>query len=142
MEKAKMGAARLGDRRSRTFLSSLLAALLFSLLIGTGLLLLASLLLQRSADPSRLMTVVGVALAGAVAFLGGFRAGQLRRTSGALMGLCLGMLVVFLCLLAALILQGGSLPPLSLALYAGILLLATLGGTLATRRKPRRRSRR
>ncbi len=142
MEKAKMGAARLGDRRSRTFAAALLLSLAFSLLMAIGLLLLTSLLLQRSTDPSRLMAPTGALLAGIITFLGGFRAGQLRRTSGALMGLCQGMLLVFLSLLVSLILQGGKLPPLSLALYAGMLLLSTLGGTLATRRRVRRRGRR
>ncbi len=142
MEKTKSSAARLGDRRSRTFLSSLLAALLFSLLCAAGLLLFAALLIQRSGDPSRLLTPVGAILAALIAFLGGFRAGQLRRTSGALMGLCHGMAITFVCLFTALILEEGKLPLVSLALYSGILLASTLGGALSTRRKSHRRIRR
>ncbi len=142
MEKTKSSAARLGDRRSRTFLSSLLAALLFSLLCAVGLLLFTALLIQRSDDPSRLLAPVGATLAAFIAFLGGFRAGQLRRTSGALMGLCHGMTITFLCLFVALILKEGKLPLFSLALYGSILLASTLGGVLSTRRKTRRRVRR
>ena len=139
MEKAKRRAARLGERPSRTFLSSLLASFLFSLLAAAGLLLLAALLLQRSGDPSHLLAPVGALLSAAVALLGGFRAGRLRRSSGALMGLCHGMLIAFVCLCTALVVRDGTLPLPSLLLYGGLLLTSTLGGAMSTRKKHRRR---
>ena len=142
MEKAKRGAARLGDRRSRTFLSALLSALLFALLSTALLLLLSALLLSRSGDPTRLALPIGIGIAAVAAFLGGFRAGQLRRTSGALMGLSEGMLLVFSYLLVSLILTEGRLPLLSMALYCAVFLLSLFGGMLATGRRSRRRGHR
>ena len=139
MEKATRSSLRRGTRQSRTFVSALLSALLFSMLSAAILLLLASFFLLRSGDPSRLASPLGIAVGILSAFAGGFRAGQLRRVAGALMGISHGMILVFFYLLVSLILGEGRLPLLSVLLYCGLLLASLFGGMLATRQRSRRR---
>ncbi len=135
-------AARLADKRSASFASALLGGMFTSVVLLASFLFLASFLLLRTADPLRFLWPAAWIGSLLTALLGGFRAARLHRKSGALTGLALGLILSFLFLLSALVVQKGSLPALSIPLYLGILLSSTIGGTLATRKKAYRRVRR
>ena len=139
MPKTKSHAVRRGGGQSPSLMMAILRGFAFSVALMTAFLLFFAFLLLKSTDPSRLLLPAAFGTAGAGAFLGGWRAGCLRRTSGALCGISHGMLLVFAFLAAALVMRSGTLELSSLILYMALLLLSTLGGVLSARKKRRRR---
>ncbi|MBQ2718515.1 MAG: TIGR04086 family membrane protein [Clostridia bacterium] len=138
MERKKSRTMRHGEKRVG-FTAAVLGGFLASLLLTGGLLLLLSLFLLWSEDPTRLLLPAGLGAAAVGAFLGGWRSGRLHRSAGALCGITHGMVLVFVFLMLALILEAGALELSSLFLYTALILLSTLGGALSSRRKRRRR---
>ncbi len=141
MEKAKKRAARLGSGVRRTFWQSVFFGVVTALLLGTAFLFFSAFLLYRMSDPLRYFPYAAVAASLLLSFLGGLRAGRLHGKSGALSGISVGISLSFLFLASALILSKGQLPLAALPLYLGMLLAATVGGVLSTRKKARRRHR-
>lgn len=132
-------AGRLKDRRSASFPTACLFGVLLSLVVFALLLPLASLLLLRSADPARQAGAVAYPIAILLPLLGGYLGARRRGHGGALVGLAVSTVTVFLFLATALVLSGGVLDSFVIPLYGGMLLSGTAGGFFATRKRHRRR---
>ena len=141
MVKTKGRAARLSGGQQVSFATAILRGFAFSVALMTAFLSILAFLLLKSTDPSRLLFPAALGTAGVGAFLGGWRSGCLRRTSGALCGISHGMLLVFVFLAVALVMKSGTLQLSSLFLYTVLLVLSTLGGAFSSRKKKRRRHR-
>jgi putative membrane protein (TIGR04086 family) len=129
------------------FLSASLRALPITLLLGVGLMLLATALLLKSADPNRYHAAVGLALSYLTAMLGGLIATrQAGRRAPLLCGMTEGAALFILFAVASLFLPAtlgaeGS-AALKLLLRLPLLPAAVLGALLGGREKARRKHRR
>ena len=139
MEKAITVPSRSGRRR--TLPASLLRGMLFALLTGAGLLLLAGYLLYRSEDPTAYIRPTSLAVAALSAVTGGAAAALGHGRGGVLCGIAVGGMLALLALLAALPLSGGTLTGDVLILYGLMLLGGALGGMMGSKRGARRRRR-
>ena len=139
MHTAKRSAARLGDRRSYAFPAAIIRGTLLSLLLGTFFLFFLAFLMLRVSDPHPILTYATPPAALLLSLLGGHHAAYLHRKGGLLCGITVGTLLAFLFLITALIMEQGQLPLSALLLYLGVALGGTAGGSLATRKKKRRR---
>lgn len=140
MEKAKH-AAHIGDRQTLSFTGGVIRALLASLLTGTFLLFILSYLLYRFPERSDLMTPLAFLGSALLSLLGGFYGGRALRRSGALCGLSLGIVLVFIFALVALILRAGALSAIAIPLYLLILGAATVGGAWGAKKQKKHRRR-
>ena len=134
-------AAHIGERQTLSFLGGVIRALLSSLASGAALLLALAYFLYRSPERADLMTPLAFVIAALCATIGGIGGGRALRRSGALCGITVGIVLVFLFLLVALILRAGTLSQTAIPLYLLILVSATVGGALGAR-KPQKRRRR
>ena len=142
MGKARKKGARASGGARMSFWRCVASGVLVALIAGGAALLCSALLLYRTDDPVRYFSVVAVGVSLLLSLLGGLGAGILYRKSGALIGLTVGMTLSFLFLAGALTLSEGVLPMAAIPLYLGMLLASLLGGTVATRKRIRRRSHR
>ena len=135
-------AGALRERRSAAFPAACLVGVLLAFGAGAVLLPLAALLLMRSEDPTRLSTVLSYLIAFLLPMIGGYIGARKRGHSGALVGLSVATVTVFLFLSVALTLTGGALTGAAIPLYGGMLLTGTLGGRLAMPRARKHHRRR
>lgn len=135
MKKAKHGT----HGHNVSFPFAVFRGTLLSLALCAAFLVFAALILLKAKNPAPLVTPVALGALLLSSFLGGARTGRLHGHSGALCGIAMGTLLSFLCLVAALILEGGSLSLAVVPQYAALVLLGTLGGVTSTRTKKRRR---
>lgn len=121
--------ATLSRGKGKGLLKSILPAFLLTLLLGACLLLLAAFILSRTADPTKWIRTVGLALPAVCAFFGGFTAGKREKNMGAPVGLCTGVLfLLFLLVLSAATGGATASPLMRVVCYTLLLLLSTLGG--------------
>ena len=139
MVNAARGAGRRRERGRESFPTACIMGVLLALISGAALLPLLSLFLLRSNDPARLAGTTSYALGLLLPLLGGYFGARRRGHGGALVGLSIAIVTVFIFLAVALTLSGGALSGAAIPLYGGMLLAGTFGGALATRRRKRRR---
>ena len=122
----------------------ILKSFLFTLALGCGLLLLASLAVYFTPNPSPLIRPLGIAIAALTALGGGFLSGRIQGQNALFYGLCNGTLLLALMLLLSLLfrsLASGYSLWLSAALHAMIPLVSILGAILGTHQKPKPKKR-
>ena len=117
-------------------------ALLFTVAIGLGILLVASLLVYFCKDPAPLLLPIGLLSSALTAFLGGMVAGRMQRHAILASGLLNGVLLCALMLLLSPALRsqahaysGG----LSALMHTVLLLLSVLGALAAPKKATKHR---
>ena len=118
-------------------------ALLFTVAIGLGILLVASLLVYFYKDPAPLLLPIGLLASALTAFLGGMVAGRMQRRALLASGLLNGVLFCVLMLLLSPMLRSQAhaySSGLSALMHAVFLLLSVLGA-LSAPKKPTKRKR-
>lgn len=131
-ERQADGSAQLSGKVLKSFL--------FTLALGIGLLLLASLAVYFLPNPSPVIRPLGIAIAALTALGGGFLSGRIHGQNPTLCGLCNGTLLLALLLLLSLFfrsLTAGYSLWLAAALHTMIPLLSILGAILGTHQKPK-----
>ena len=129
----------LKERRGASFPADCFFGVLLAFAAGAVLLPTAALLLMRSEDPARLSGAISYLIALLLPLIGGYLGARKRGHGGALLGLSIATVTVFLFLAVALTLSGGVLTAAALPLYGGMLLTGTVGGRLAMHRKKKHR---
>ena len=141
MSATARNAGTLKERRSAAFPAACFFGVLLAFFAGAALLPTAALLLLRSKDPARLSGTLSYLIALLLPLIGGYLGARKRGHGGALVGLSVATVVVFLFLAVALTLSGGTLTGAAIPLYGGMLLTGTLGGRLAMHRTKKHRRR-
>ena len=131
-----------GTGESSAFLRSTLGALLLSLAVGGGLLLLCSLVLTFVPDPLSLVLPAGLLCAALTAFIGGFFATRVYHLAALGAGLINGILLTALSLLFSLLFAKnadcyatGYSAAMSALLHAGVVGLSIGGAFVGAREK-------
>ena len=141
MSTTARSAGKRKERQSTAFPAACFFGVLVAFLTGALLLPAAAMLLMRGADPARLSGTLSYLIALLLPLLGGYMGARRRGQSGALVGISVATVTVFLFLAVALTISGGAITGAAIPLYGGMLLSGTIGGRLATHRAkhPRRR---
>lgn len=125
--------------RSRPWMQSWLRPVLIGCCVGVltaTLLLLLMALLIRSVDiPRAAITPMAYAAAGAGAFAAGLTAALIARKNGLLLGICCGLVLFLILLLAGVARPGGISGSLAAIKLAVLTLTGALGGVLGVNRR-------
>ena len=130
------------ERHAAPLLTALLKSLFFSLLIGIGLLLVLSLGLYFSPNPTPFIAPLGIAAAGICAVFGGMIAKKQIGESPLMCGLLIGSAMNALMLLLSLFFRSrasGYSALYATVLHVSFFACSVAGAYLAARKKPQKR---
>lgn len=138
----KKTARSAGKTSDAAFPRKALRAFLWTLGLGGGLVLIASLAVCFLPDPDPMIRPVALFLAGLTSLLGGVIAGRIHKSAPALCGLTNGALLLAIMLLCSLFFRknaAGYSTGTALLLHAAVPLLSVVGAVLGVRKKPKKR---
>ena len=143
MDKAHIHQAKIAKASNRGFLASILYSMLCTFLFSASFIFVMSLVAYRNADPTKLILPFSYACLVICSLICGFSGAKFRGSQGLICGSACGCILVFLIFLVSQFFEkSNSLSyPFILFTYLCIILLSSLGGLIASKkRKPKRRS--
>lgn len=117
-------------------------SLVITLIAGTALLLIGSLIAYFTPDSNTLIRPIGMVAAALTALIGGFAALRIHRHAALMCGLLNGSLTTALMILVSLFFKdysSGYSTGISCLLHTAFLLLSVAGAYLGLKRKPKRK---
>ena len=141
MDKAHVHQAKIAKASSRGFLASILYSILCTSLFAFSFVFILSLVAYRNSDPTKLILPFSYICLVICAFLCGFSGAKFRGSQGLICGSCCGLVFAFLLFIVSQFFEKSNSLSYSFILftYLCIILLSSLGGLCASKKRKQKR---